>query len=101
MTQHNNSKISIDLFSEACSRIIKEYNDNYIEEREDGYKVEIIQFLEDDNIEYYYDVHTPDGEKAMVDERSIDAIIDYHKKHGKFPASSGGVVQHPDYKPRS
>lgn len=99
MAQNNNFKKGIDLFSEACARIIKEYTYNHIDEREDGYKVEEREFWNDDNIEYYSYLHTPDGEVVQVDERSIDDIIDYHKKHGKLPASWFGVVQHPDFKP--
>ena len=86
MTHRNKSMKSIDLFSEACSRIIKEYNDNYIEEREDGYKVEEIVYFLDDNTEYYYDVHTPDGAKEqkaryMSRQKQVDLAKERNQKH--------------------
>jgi len=98
MAQHNNFKKDINLLSEAYSQMYKESSENHIEERKDGYKVEYIEMVEDDRLWYWTQIHTPEGEVVSADREDIDAIIDYHKEHGKFPATSMGVVKHPDYK---
>ena len=98
MKQHNSFKRDIDLLSEAYAQIYRESSENYIEKREDGYKVEYEEVLEDDNSYFFTKIHTPEGEVVSADDKSIDAIIDYHKEHGEFPAAVNGLVRHPDYK---
>ena len=98
MKQHNSFKRDIDLLSEAYAQMYKESSENYTEKREDGYKVEYEEMVEDDRLWYWTKIHTPEGEVVSADSEDIDAIIDYHKEHGKFPATSMGVVKHPDYK---
>ena len=81
----------LDLIAEVYDIVLN--SENYIEKREDGYKVEYEEMIEDDHLWYWTKIHTPEGEVVSADSKDIDAIIDYHKEYGEFPAAVSGVVR--------